>query len=259
LLYLLFGYAAETAPFWYHNLVMQTPTLTAQIKGISSMATKTALAALTKSYEAKTGAVVSALSIGGVDATRRIVAGEAFDLVFLATDAIDKLIATGHVQHDSRVDWVKSPVAVAIAAGAAPIDISSEAAVRAAVIAAPSISYSTGPSGVYLASLFERWGISESVKTKLVVAAPGVPVGSLIASGLVAFGFQQLTELLDVPDIQILGNLPEEIACITTFSSGITTASLPSNTAAARAFQAYLVSPEVESIKHEQGMYWLTT
>jgi len=62
-----------------------------------------------------------------------------------------------------------------------------------------------------------------------------------------------------VPDIQILGNLPEEIACITTFSSGITTASLPSNTAAARAFQAYLVSPEVESIKHEQGMYWQTT
>ncbi len=220
------------------------------------MATKTALAALTKSYEAKTGTAVSALSIGGVDATRRVVAGEAFDLVFLATDAIDKLIATGHVQQGSRVDWVKSPVAVAIATGATPIDISSEAAVKAAVIAAPSISYSTGPSGVYLASLFDRWGISEWVKAKLVVAAPGVPVGSLIASGQVAFGFQQLTELLDVQGIQILGNLPEEIACITTFSSGITTASSPANADAALAFQTYIASAEVEPIKREQGMYW---
>jgi molybdate transport system substrate-binding protein len=229
---------------------------TSTLKGISSMATKTALAALTKSYEAKTNNAVSALSIGGVDATKRIVAGEAFDLVFLATDAIDKLIVQGHVQQGSRVDWVKSPVAVAIAADATPIDISSEAAVKAAVIACTSISYSTGPSGVYLASLFERWGISELVKAKLVVAAPGVPVGSLIASGQVAFGFQQLTELLDVQGIQILGNLPQEIACITTFSSGITTASPPVNADAARAFQAYLASAEVESIKREQGMYW---
>jgi molybdate transport system substrate-binding protein len=240
---------------------MQNPSLTASqttaITGISSMATKTALAALTQSYTAKTGTPVSALSIGGVDATKRIVAGEAFDLVFLATDAIDKLIASGRVQQGTRVDWVKSPVAVAVAAGAEPIDISSEAAVKAAVIACESISYSTGPSGVYLAYLFERWGVSELVKAKLVVAAPGVPVGSLIASGQVAFGFQQLTELLDVKGIQILGNLPQDIACITTFSSGITTASHSANIEAARAFQAYLASSETESIKHAQGMYWL--
>jgi molybdate transport system substrate-binding protein len=245
-----------------HN---QNPTASqaTAITGISSMATKTALAALTQSYTAKTGTPVSVLSIGGVDATKRIVAGEAFDLVFLATDAIDKLIASGHVREGSRVDWVKSPVAVAVvsnsSAGAEPIDISSETAVLAAVIACESISYSTGPSGVYLANLFERWGVSELVKAKLVVAAPGVPVGSLIASGQVAFGFQQLTELLDVKGIQILGNLPQDIACITTFSSGITTASHSANIEAARAFQAYLASSETESIKHAQGMYWLAT
>jgi molybdate transport system substrate-binding protein len=199
---------------------------------------------------------VRALSIGGVDATKRIIAGEGFDLVFLATDAIDKLIDSGHVRQGSRVDWVKSPVAVAIAADAAPIDISSEGAVKAAVIACTSISYSTGPSGVYLTSLFERWGISDLVKAKLVVAAPGVPVGSLIASGQVALGFQQLTELLDVRGIQILDNLPEAIACITTFSSGITTVSPIAHAEAASAFQAYLASPETESIKREQGMYW---
>jgi molybdate transport system substrate-binding protein len=222
------------------------------------MATKTALAALTQSYAAQSGAIVSATSIGGVDATKRVVAGEPFDLIFLATDAIDQLIVSGHVRKGTRVDWVKSPVAVAVAAGARPIDISSEAAVRAAVVACASISYSTGPSGVYLASLFDRWGISELVKAKLVVAAPGIPVGSLIASGHVELGFQQLTELMAVQGIQILGNLPEEIACITTFSSGMTTASPPAHLDAVRAFQTYLASAQTEPIKHAQGMYWTT-
>jgi molybdate transport system substrate-binding protein len=239
---------------------MQTPNPIVGLTSISSMATKSALAALIQSYTVKTGIPVSALSIGGVDAAKRIVAGEAFDLVLLATDAIDKLIASGHVQSGSRVDWVKSPVAVAIAADAANevlTDISSEAAVRAAVVACTSISYSTGPSGTYLASMFERWGMSDLVKAKLVVPAPGVPVGSLIASGQVALGFQQLTELMGVQGIQILGNLPEDIACITTFSSGITTASPTAHVEAARAFQTYLASDEVESIKHAQGMHWI--
>ncbi len=229
---------------------------TLAITGISSMATKSALAALTQSYKEQTGRSVEVLSIGGVDATQRVMHGEPFDLVFLASDAIDKLIKSGHVRPDSRRDWVTSPVAVALAAGANPIDITSEAAVKAAVINCRALSYSTGPSGVYLASLFERWGINDGVKTKLVVAAPGVPVACLIKSGEVDLGFQQLTELMAVEGIQILGNLPPSIACITTFSSGITAASPSIHTESARAFQAYLASAETEPIKRAVGMYW---
>jgi len=220
------------------------------------MATKHILHTLGEAYQAKSGLQMDTLSIGGVDAAKRVAAGEAFDIAFLASDAIDKLIAAGHIQQGSRVDWVKSTVAVAVRTGAAQPDIGSEAAVRAAVVAAPSISYSTGPSGVYLTALFERWGLTDAVKAKLVQAPPGVPVGSLVASGEVALGFQQLSELLGVAGIHVLGNLPKDIEYITTFSSGITARCTPAQTQAAQALQSFLASPEAEAMKREQGMYW---
>ena len=137
--------------------------MSTQIKGISSMATRQVLADLVANFQRQTGQSVHIESVGGVDAAKRVQAGEAFDVVILASDAIDKLIASGQVL-PGRVDLVHSGVAVAVRAGAAQPDISSEDAVRAAVLAARSVSYSTGPSGVALAKLFERWGIAEQIK-----------------------------------------------------------------------------------------------
>jgi molybdate transport system substrate-binding protein len=239
---------------------MQTPTAAPtakfELKGISSMATKQVLAELTKSYLAKTGIAISIESVGGVDAAKRIAAGEAFAVVLLGSDAIDKLMTAGHVQQGSRVDWVQSPIAIAVRASAAAPNIASEQAVKDAVLRAPTISYSTGPSGVYLSQLFERWGMAEQLKTKLVQPPPGTSVGSLIASGKVDLGFQQLSEMVGVADIQILGNLPEEIAYITTFSSAIPSRIDTQQSHTVRGFQAFLASKEAEAIKHEQGMYW---
>ncbi len=231
---------------------MQTPTL----NGISSMATKQVLVSLAKAYLAKTGIAVNIESVGGVDAAKRISAGEAFDVVLLGSDAIDKLIAAGHVQQGSRVDWVKSPIAVAVRTGGAAPSITSAQAVKDAVTQAHTISYSTGPSGVYLNQLFERWGMTEQLKTKLVQPPPGTSVGSLIASGKVDLGFQQLSEMVGVAGINVLGNLPDEIAYITTFSSGVPSKLDAARSQLVRGFQAFLASPEAEAIKREQGMYW---
>jgi molybdate transport system substrate-binding protein len=115
---------------------MQTSSSTLVLCGISSMATKALLVDLTQVYLAQTGVSVQIESVGGVDAAKRVQAGEAFDVVVLASDAIDKLMASGHIAAGSRVDLVRSGVAVAVRAGAAHPDISSEAAVRAAVPAA---------------------------------------------------------------------------------------------------------------------------
>jgi molybdate transport system substrate-binding protein len=231
---------------------MQTLTL----KGISSMATKQVLAALAKAYLAKTGTAASIESVGGVDAAKRVAAGESFDVVLLGSDAIDKLIAAGHVQQGSRVDWTRSPISIAVHTGAAAPSITSAQAVKDAVTQAHTISYSTGPSGVYLNQLFERWGMTEQLKTKLVQPPPGTSVGSLIASGKVDLGFQQLSEMVGVAGINVLGNLPEEIAYITTFSSGIPSKLDAVQSQAVRGLQAFLASPEAEAIKREQGMYW---
>ena len=163
-----------------HPDQLTTPT---RIRGISSMATRQVLAELVAGFEAVSGASVAIESVGGVDAAKRVQAGEAFDVVILASDAIDKLIATGHLQPGSRMDLVRSGVAAAVREGTPVPDLGSEDAVRSAVLAAPSISYSTGPSGVALAKLFERWGIAEQIQGRIVQAPPGVPVASLVARG----------------------------------------------------------------------------
>ena len=161
-------------------------------------------------------------------------------------------MAAGHLVPDSKVDWVHSGVAVAVPAGALQPDLSSEDAVRDAVLAAPSISLSTGPSGVALAKLVERWGSADQIAPRMVQAPPGVPVGSLVARGDVALGFQQLSELLHVQGIQIVGPLPPAIQITTTFSAGIGAQSQQVD--AARALLAYLASPAAEDAKRKQGM-----
>ncbi len=223
------------------------------LTGISSMATRLLLTELAAAYEQQTpDTTVHITAVGGVDAAKRVAAGEPFDVVILATDAIDRLIATGRVLPGSRVDVVTSGVAVAVPTGAPVPDLSTEDAVRQAVLAAPSLGYSTGPSGVALAGLFERWGIAAQIAGRIVTPPPGVPVGSLVASGQIALGFQQLSELMHLPGLQVLGPLPAAIQITTTFSAGIV-AGTP-HEEAARSLLAFLASPTCTAAKRRQGM-----
>ena len=216
------------------------------------MATRQLLAGLLADYERRSGVAVAMESVGGVDAAKRVQAGEAFDLVVLASDAIAKLEAAGHVVAGSKTDLVHSGVAVAVRAGSTLPDLASEQSVRQAVLAAPTIGYSTGPSGVALAKLFERWGIADEVQARTVQAPPGVPVGSLVARGEVALGFQQLSELMHLEGITVAGPLPPAIQITTTFSAGICTASQQPE--AVRRLLDFLASPETADAKRGQGM-----
>jgi molybdate transport system substrate-binding protein len=221
------------------------------ITGISSMATRLVLAELAAAYAERSGVGVAIESTGGKDAARRVRGGEAFDVVVLASDAIDDLIGSGHLL-DGRVDLVKSKVAIAVRAGAPRPDVDSEAAVERAVRAARFVGYSTGPSGEHLERLFERWGIAEEMKDRLVQAPPGVPVASLVASGEVELGFQQLSELLHAEGIFVLGTLPAAIDHITLFSAGIGAAT--KNAAAARELLGFMASPHATAVKRRHGM-----
>jgi molybdate transport system substrate-binding protein len=226
--------------------------MTAPLTGISSMATRQVLNELAQAYQQRSGRNVAVEAIGGVDAARRVAAGEAFDFVVLAADAIDKLIASGQVVAGSRVDLVSSGVAVAVKAGAARPDVSSEEALRRAVLAATTVGYSTGPSGVALVKLFERWGIAQDLQGKLVQAQPGIPVGSLVARGEVALGFQQLGELIHLQGIDLLGPLPAAVQITTIFSAGLCQASTqPGRT---RELFDFLASADAEPAKRRNGM-----
>lgn len=216
------------------------------------MATRQLLADLVAAYEADGGAPAQIESVGGVDAAKRVVAGESFDLVVLAQDAIDKLITAGRVVPGSRVDLVRSGVAVAVRAGAPGPDIGSEDALRSAVLAARSVGYSTGPSGVALIKLFERWGIAEAIQERIVLAPPGVPVGALVARGEVELGFQQLSELLHLEGIEVIGPMPPQVQITTVFSAGICASA--SDVKAAQRLLEFMASPGTADVKRRHGM-----
>ena len=226
--------------------------MTTKITGISSMATRQVLAELADAYARSSGSEVAIESVGGVDAARLVQAGEAFDLVVLASDAIDRLIGSGHVVAGSRVDLMRSPVAIAVRASAPRPDVGSEAALRQAVEAARRIGYSTGPSGTHLARLFERWGLADRIRDRIVQPPPGVPVGGLVARGEIELGFQQLSELMHLEGIDVIGTLPPGCDFITIFSAGVCATATQSD--AARAMLDFMSSPTADEAKRRHGM-----
>jgi molybdate transport system substrate-binding protein len=223
-----------------------------RITGISSMAVRDVLAELAEAYTRQSGQAVAIESVGGVDALRRVQEGEAFDFVVLAADAIEKLTAVGCVDPATRTDLARSGVAIAVAAGAPQPDIASESAVRDAVLRARTIGYSTGPSGTYLSSLFKRWGIADTIALRIVLASPGIPVASLVARGDAELGFQQLSELMHAPGIDVVGPLPAEIQALTVFSAAICTASR--RAAATGKLMSFLGSSAADAAKRRHGM-----
>jgi molybdate transport system substrate-binding protein len=223
-----------------------------ELKLISSMATREVLGELVSQYQRATAQPVTTEAAGGVDVAKRVQLGEAVDIVVLASNAIDKLIAEGKLLAGSRVDLVKSGIAVAVRAGAPKPDITTEEALKRAVLAAKTLSYSTGPSGVYLENMFARWGIVDLIRGRVVVAPPGVPVGMLVANGAAEVGFQQLSELLNLPGVAIVGPLPSAIQTITIFSAGISASSRQPD--AARTLLNYMASSAASGAKQRHGM-----
>lgn len=222
------------------------------LSGISSMATRLLLNELALAYQARSGVTVAFESVGGVDAAKRVAAGESFDVVVLAADAITKLAAHSAVLAETATPLVNSAVAIAVRTGTAAPDITSEDALRHAVLAARSVGYSTGPSGGALLALFARWGIADHLRERLVQAPPGVPVGALVARGEVELAFQQLSELMHLEGVTVIGAMPAPIEIVTTFSAAV--CRISGQPSEAHKLLAYLASPATASVKLRHGM-----
>jgi molybdate transport system substrate-binding protein len=221
------------------------------LTGISSMATRQVLADVAADWQ-HFGGAVSFESVGGLEAAKRVRGGAKFDIVVLAADAIEKLVESGRIIPDTTAGLVRSVVAMAVRAGARRPAIDTEEALRATVMSASSVGYSTGPSGVALQRLFERWAIGPSAGPRTVQAPPGVPVATMIARGEVELGFQQLSELMHVEGIDIVGPMPPGLEIVTTFSGGICAESTQVD--AARAFLDFVRSPVADAAKWRHGM-----
>jgi molybdate transport system substrate-binding protein len=186
------------------------------------------------------------------DIQKRIAGGEAPDLVILGNSGTEELIKQGKLVAGSRAAFAKSGIGVAVRAGAPKPDISSADAVKKSLLAAKSVAYSAGASGIYLVSMFQKLGISDQVKSKTAAVKPGEPVGEVVARGDAEIGFQQVSELIPVKGIQYLGPLPAELQNITVFSGGIHSGAKEADAAAALA--KFLTAPDAIPTIKKHGL-----
>jgi molybdate transport system substrate-binding protein len=220
-----------------------------EIKVMASAAFREAYLELLPEFERTSGHNATNAWVPSVQMMTRLRGGEATDVVILSAAALDELIDAGIVAE--RCDLAKAGVGVAVRAGALKPDIGSGEALKRAVLAAKSVVYSTGPSGIYLSGLFQRMGIAGQIEAK-VRQVQGEPAGAVVARGEAEIGFQQMSELLPVEGIDVVGPLPPDIQQITVFAAGLHARA--KEPAAARALIRFLQAPAAAPIIRKKGM-----
>jgi molybdate transport system substrate-binding protein len=191
-----------------------------EIKVIASVAFKDAYLAMVPDFEQSTNCRVNTFWLPTVEIMQRLKGDEIADLVIISAAGIDELIQLGKLQAQSRKNYLRSGIGIGMRRGAVRPDLSTQEAFKKAVLQAKSVAYSTGPSGVYLAALFEKMGMTAALAPKLILVQ-GEPVGEVVRRGEAEIGLQQIPEILAVPEIDFVSPLPPEIQVMTTFTFGI--------------------------------------
>ena len=224
----------------------------AEITVASTQATEEAYKELVAQFEKSTGHKVTTYYSGTLNVQKRIADGEPYDLIIMAGPAIDDQIKLGKAVAGSRVDFAQSGTGMAVKKGAPKPDIGSVDAFKKALLASKSIGYSTGPSGIYMLSVFEKLGIADQMKGKLKQTPSGVFVGTLIATGETEVGFQQISELVHFDGIDYVGPLPGDLQRMTMFSTGIHTGAKQAE--AARALVKHITAPAAAPVIRKHGL-----
>jgi molybdate transport system substrate-binding protein len=208
-------------------LVIASGTSGSDVKVMTSGGFTAAYRELAPEFERKTGyKIVTSYGASMGNTTdsipSRLQRGESADVVILASPALAELMKQGRVVPGSRVDLAESTIGMAVRAGMAKPDISTVEALKRTLVAANSIAYSDSASGVYLSTeLFPRLGIADKIRSKCK-RIEGEMVGTVIARGDAEIGFQQMSELLPIAGIEIVGPLPASVQKVTVFSGGVT-------------------------------------
>ncbi|MCA3069711.1 MAG: substrate-binding domain-containing protein [Rhodocyclaceae bacterium] len=218
---------------------------------LQSIAFREAFLELAGQFHRASGHTTRAVFDGGLNVSARIAAGERVDAVVMSADAIDEMARGGHIAPGGRIDLAISPIGCAVRAGAACPMLETEADFISLLRASRSIAYSTGPSGVHLIKVLDRLGLSGELAARLRQVR-GEPAGAAVARGECDLAFQQMSELLPVPGIDIAGLLPETVQKTTLFSIGLHAAAPEPD--ATRALMRFLASPEAAPVIRAKGM-----
>jgi len=201
-------------------------------------------------FERATGHTVTVSTKGGQALANDVKQG-AVDLVITDATAVDTLVTSGDIAADSRTPVMISKIGLAVKAGAPKPDISTPDKLKAVLLSARTIGYSQFASGQYFLKVAERLGIADAVKAKAVIPQ-GEPVGAGIARGTMEIGVQQVAELLAVPGVDLIGELPGDLQLRMPIAAGVP--SRAKDAATARALIAYLRSAPGQAALKEKGM-----
>jgi molybdate transport system substrate-binding protein len=224
----------------------------AEIKVLSSIATREAYLELVPHFERASGHKVTTTWAGTVDIMKRMAAGERHEVVMISSKEMEELIQQGKVDGGSRADLARCGIGVAVRAGAPKPDLSSADALKRTLLAAKTVGYTSGPSGVYMAGLIERMGIAAEVKSKHRGVPSGGTIGTIVATGEAEIGFQQVSELVHIAGIDYVGPLPADVQKITVFSAGIQAGAQQPE--AAKELLAFLTAPAAGSVYKKHGL-----
>jgi molybdate transport system substrate-binding protein len=237
------------------SIAFAAPAAAAEVKVLSAGAMKEVVLAVVPEFEKQTGHKVSFANDTVGALRRRIEGGEGFDVTVLTPAAIDDLAKKGKVAAGSRVNLAQVGVGVMVKAGAPAPDIGTVEAFKRALLAAKSVAYidpaSGGSSGIYFAGLLDKLGLAEQVKAKAKLKQGGY-VADLIVSGEAELGVHQISEIVPVKGVTLVGPLPAEIQNITVYAGGLSAAAQDSE--AAKALIKVLAGPAAEAVLKAKGM-----
>lgn len=231
------------------------PAEAAEIKVLTSGAYKPVVVALVPVFEKATGHKVTVDNDTAGALVRRVEGGETFDVLALTPGGLTDLAKKGRVMAEPPVALAKVGIGVAVKEGAKAPDIATTDAFRHALLGATKVAMidpaAGGSSGIYLAGLFERWGIADAIKAKAVLV-PGGLVATRVVSGEADLAIHQISEILAVKGAVLVGPLPAEIQNYTVYAGGISTAAKEPD--AARAFLKVLSGPDAAAVLSVKGM-----
>ena len=224
----------------------------AEVTVIASTAMREVMDELVPMFERASGNKIAISFLSGSLLPVKVKEGAQADVVVTTPATIDDLVAAGKVGANTRVDFVRSGAGVAVRAGAPKPNVATPDAFKAALLAAKTVGYSQGPSGVHFMTVLERLGITAEVKAKGVVPPLGQRVGTLIAEGKAEIGVQQITELLQIPGIDFVAPLPRELQANIVYATATPTSAKERDAAAA--FIKYLSSEPALPVVKKVGL-----
>ena len=230
-------------------------TAAAEIKVLTTGAMKEVVLSVIPDFEKRTGHKVTVDNATAGALSRRIREGEAFDIAVITPAAIDEMIRIGKMAAGSRVDLARVGVGVAVKQGAPLPDISTVDAFKRTLIGARAVAHGDpaagGSSGIYVAAMLARIGVADAIRSKTILV-PGGLVAERVVTGQAEIGLHQISEILAVKGVTLVGPLPAEIQNYTTYAVGLSMAA--KDVGAAKAFIAALAAPNVEAVLKRRGM-----